>query len=387
MKVGIDARFLTHPQSGGFKTYTENLVMALDLVDGTNTYVLYVDRSPVETALPIRDNLTYEVVEGTLPMLGMPIREQFSLPKHAAQDDVDMMHFPCLTAPLGSQCPFVLTLHDVIWLTERPGSLISSSGRSLRRWAMWFYNTWVPRLASRRARCIVAISHATKADIVRQLRIPSERISVVHNAVKPIFRPNGDKTLPAAIRHRHDLDQNQDFILGIGSADPRKNMTGLVRAYAKLPASQRARYKLYIVWTHSLLKNELLGLIGQLGLRSRVTFLEQVPDEDLVLLYNAATVFVFPSHYEGFGLPPLEAMACGTPVVAADNSSIPEVVGDASLLVDSMNVSALSTAIERVLDDRVLQAEMSQKGLARAEQFSLGRFGRETLEVYEKVLR
>jgi len=342
MRIGIDARFLTHPQSGGFKTYTENLVNALSLIDSANTYVLYLDRPPGEAALP-KSNFTYRVVEGTLPVLGMPIREQIGLPKHAVQDHIDVMHFPCLTATLTSQCPFVLTLHDTIWLTSRPGSLSSREGRSPKRWAMWLYNRWIPQLAARRARHIVA-----------------------------------------AIRRRYGL--GKEFILGIGSADPRKNIAGLVSAYARLPKEHRIRYQLGIVWTHSFLQQELLNLIDQLGVHGRVRFLEGVSDKDLAQLYNAATLFVFPSHYEGFGLPPLEAMACGTPVVAANNSSIPEVVGDAGLLVDSTDFNALVTAIERALGDAALRTELSQKGLDRARQFSWERFGKETLKVYERAL-
>jgi len=385
MKIGIDARFLTHPQAGGFKTYTENLVKALSLIDNTNTCVLYLDRPPAEAILPEKRNFAYRVVEGRPSVLAMPMREQIGLPKRIAQDHIDLMHFPCLTAALRSRCPFVLTLHDTIWLTARPGSLSSREGFSPKRWAMWLYNRWIPLWAARRARHIIACSHATKADIVNQLNIPPEKVSVVQLAVKMIFKPIRSKVQLEDVRRRHGL--SQEFILGIGSADPRKNMLGLVSAYARLPYEQRLRYQLGIVWTHSLLQQELLSLIDRLGLHEQVRFLERVSDKDLALLYNAATLFVFPSHYEGFGLPPLEAMACGTPVVAANNSSIPEVTGDAALLVDSINFDALAKAIERVLDDNVLRDELSRKALERANQFSWERFGREMMDIYERVLR
>lgn len=384
MRIGIDARFLTHPQAGGFKTYTENLVNALALIDKANTYVLYLDRLSAEATLPQKNNFTYRVVEGTFPVLGMSIREQISLLKHIAQDRIDLMHFPCLTAALKSRCPFVLSLHDTIWLTSRPGSLSLREGRSSKRWAMWLYNRWIPRLAAGRARHIITGSHATKADIVSQLGIPLEKISVVHHPTKTVFRPNRSEAPLEALRRRYSL--GKEFILGIGSADPRKNMVGLVSAYAKLPSEQRSQYQLCIVWTHSFLQGGLLNLVDQLGVHGRVRFLEGVSDEELALLYNAATLFVFPSHYEGFGLPPLEAMACGTPVVAADNSSIPEVVGDAGLLVDSTDFDALATAIERALANAVLRAELSRKGSERAKQFCWERFGKETLKVYERAL-
>jgi len=384
MRIGIDARFLTHPQAGGFKTYTENLVNALSLTDNANTYVLYLDRSPVTTTLPKKSNFAYRIVEGTLPVLGMPIREQISLPGHVARDHIDVMHFPCLTAALRSRCPFVLSLHDTIWLTSRPGSFSSREGHSAKRWAMWLYNRWIPRLAAQKARRIITGSYATRADIIEQLGISPEKISVVHHAIKTIFRPNKSEVLLKAVRRQYHLDD--EFILGIGSADPRKNIVGLVHAYARLPGELRRRYQLGIVWTHSFLQAELLEVIDQLGVCGRVKFLEHVSDEDLALLYNAATLFVFPSRYEGFGLPPLEAMVCGTPVIAANNSSIPEVVGDAGLLVDSADCDAWAAAMAHALTDTTLRTELSRRGLERAGQFSWERFGEETLDVYERVV-
>ena len=381
MRIGIDARFLTHPQIGGFRTYTENLVKALCRVDSSNTYVLYTDRPHGDSPLPQRSNLSYRVVQGTLPLLGMPFREQISLPRHVSRDGIDVMHSPCLTAPLTTRCRSVVTVHDTIWLSFQPGTLSSRDVRSAKRWAMWLYNRWVSQWAAERADHIIAVSHATKADIVSQLGIPAHKISVVHNAIKTIFQPNVSETQAESVRRQYDLDE--PFILGMGSADPRKNMMGLVSAYARLPREHRSRYQLVVIWTHSLLQNELLSRIGQLGIHDRVRFLKHVPDRDLALIYNQASLFVFPSHYEGFGLPPLEAMACGTPVVAADNSSIPEVVGEAGIVADSEDFGALALAMARVLDDPALQVELVRKGLERARHFSWERFGRQTLEVYE----
>jgi len=384
MRIGIDARFLTHPQVGGFKTYTENLVNALSLVDSANTYVLYLDRPPAEARVPGKSNFSYRVVDGTFPVLGMPIREQIALPRHMAEDRLDVMHFPCLTAALKSRCPFVLSVHDVIWLTSRPGSLSVREGLSPKRWAMWLYNRWVPQLAVRSARHIITGSHAAKEDIVARLGVPPEKISVVSHAIKTIFRPDRNAAVLEDVRRRYGL--KEEFVLGIGAADPRKNLVGLVKAYAGLPDALRSQYQLCIVWTHSLLQQELLSLVERLRVRGRVQFLQQVSDEDLASLYNAATLFVFPSHYEGFGLPPLEAMACGTPVVAANNSSLPEIVGDAGLLVDSADFDALAAAMARMLTDATLRGKLSRKGVERARQFSWERFGRETLEVYEGVV-
>jgi len=174
--------------------------------------------------------------------------------------------------------------------------------------------------------------------------------------------------------------------LAIGSADPRKNLNSLVLAYAELPPDLQEQYQLVIVWTHTFLSDEMEQLVYSADLQDRVQFLQGVGDEDLVCLYNAASLFAFPSLYEGFGLPPLEAMACGTPVVAANNSSIPEVVGDAAVLFNAEDVAAMANAIVRVLVDECLQASMIEKGFRRSSSFSWTKCARDTLRVYGKVL-
>jgi glycosyltransferase involved in cell wall biosynthesis len=173
--------------------------------------------------------------------------------------------------------------------------------------------------------------------------------------------------------------------LAIGSADPRKNITTLVQAYAQLPADLKTAYQLAIVWTHPLMADTLMRQVKDLGLTECVRFLMHVPDEDLVLLFNGASLFVFPSLEEGFGLPPLEAMACGTPCVAANNSSIPEVVEDAAVLFDSDDPRALSETIAKVLRDDELRYELTKKGLKRATYFSWEKCALDTIAAYKQV--
>jgi alpha-1,3-rhamnosyl/mannosyltransferase len=174
--------------------------------------------------------------------------------------------------------------------------------------------------------------------------------------------------------------------LALGSADPRKNMPALVRAYAQLPADLRTKTSLAIVCTHQSLEPRLAGLVDSLNTASRVRFLHQVSADSLVALYNEAALFVFPSIQEGFGLPLLEAMACGTPIVAADNSAIPEIAGDAALLVDPMDADAMAGRMRRVLTDAPLRAALVRAGLRRAATFSWERCARETVDAYARAL-
>lgn len=382
MRIGIDARFLTHPQAGGFKTYTQNLIAALAEVDRDNEYRLYVDREP-SAPLGYGPNFEVCIVPGTLPLVGMAWREQVGLARRAAQDRLDLLHAPSLTAPARCPCPTVVTVHDTIWLW--PERFSPGKAASRKRDLMRAYYRHVPRIAAHAAARVITVSQASKDAIVQDLDIPAARITVTPEAAGAAFRPVEDPERLTAARRKYDLPA--EFLLAIGSADPRKNIAGLVAAYAALPDGLRARRPLAVVWTHAHLAAALAQQAEALGVASRLCFLRDVSDDDLVSLYNAASLFVFPSRFEGFGLPLLEAMACGTPVVAADNSSIPEIAGDAARLVNAEDPAALAAAIEAVLSDPDERAAMRARGLARAAQFSWARCARETRAVYERIIK
>jgi glycosyltransferase involved in cell wall biosynthesis len=382
MRIGIDARFLTHPQKGGFKTYTENLVTALACVDDRNQYILYLDREPEQsTRIPQQPNFAYKVLK-QLPGIGMPWREQVGISLQTSRDRIDLLHSPCLTAPLTHACPLVMTIHDTIWLF--PQKYSQSDIFSLHWKLMQWYQITIPRIASRHASAILTVSQLSKDDIVRHLGIDPAFIHVTHGAVSSTFQPVDDPGRAGSLRTKYGL--NTKYIFGIGSADPRKNIETLVNSYALLPESLRAEYHLAIMWTAPVLAEAISKRIDDLGIGRFVHFLYQVPNEDLVFLYNEASLFVFPSLYEGFGLPVLEAMACGTPVVAANTSSIPEVAGDAALLVEARDAKGIAGAMERVLSDERLASGMVQKGLKRNSMFSWEKCARETIMVYNQTL-
>lgn len=383
MKIGIDARFLTHPQSGGFKTYSENLIAALLEVDQKNTYFLYLDRAPDRnTRLPSpRHNLKYRVIPGQNPIFGMLWREQIGLPLWALKDKLDLLHSPCLSAPLYLNCASVVTIHDMIWYSTVKNSMKSHS--SLKKKLMNWYYYIVTQIAARKASLILTVSQASKDCIGQILGIPSEKVFVTYEASNPMFQQILDERITFPVRKKYNLPC--DFIMAIGSADPRKNVSVVVQAYAQLPENLKANYQLVIIWTNSLLAEQLMRHVVELGVDKSVRFITHVSNEDLVRLYNEASLFVFPSLEEGFGLPPLEAMACGTPVVAADNSSIPEILGDAALLVEAGDVDATADNMTRILTDGMTQAELIQKGLDRAASFSWQKCARETIEVYEQA--
>lgn len=380
MRIGIDARFLTHPQPGGFKTYTEQLIRALLEVDPDNEYILYVDRPPIaEMITPLALNATVRVVPGTAPFIGMPWREQIGLAMQARRDRIDVLHALCLTAPVNAPCPLVVTIHDTIWMFPHR---FTRQQQRVRRSLMDLYYRYVPKMAARRARAVITVSCDARAAIVQHLGIPAHRVFVTYEAAAPGYRFIDRSVAVDAVRQRFGLSEG--FILALGSADPRKNISTLLHAYALLPERLRTKHDLVIVWTHSLLAGSILEEARVHAIEERLRFLQHVSNEDLVNLYNAAGLFVFPSRYEGFGLPILEAMACGVPVVAANNSSIPEVAGDAALLIDAESPSSITQAMERVLNDAALRDALMARGLQRAASFSWQRCARETVAVYQQ---
>jgi glycosyltransferase involved in cell wall biosynthesis len=275
-----------------------------------------------------------------------------------------------------------MTIHDMIWLFPKQYS--RSDTFSMQWKLMEWYQLTIPRIASRRAAAILTISQISKDDIVRHLGIDPAMIHVTPGAVSSFFQPVEDPRRTQSIRTKYGL--NSKYIFAIGSADPRKNLDALVNAYALLPESLRTEYHLAIMWTAPVLADSISRKIQDLDISRFVHFLFQVPNDDLVFLYNEASLFVFPSLYEGFGLPVLEAMACGTPVVAANTSSIPEVAGDAAYLVEPTDMKGISTAMMQVLSDDKLASEMVQKGLKRNTLFSWEKCARETLMVYNQTL-
>ena len=223
---------------------------------------------------------------------------------------------------------------------------------------------------------MIAISQATKDDLVAHYGVPKEKIPVVYHGVEPRFRPTPDPAVPA----RYGLPSR--YFLYLGTLQPRKNLERLLQAYAQLSGDVPA---LVLAGAKGWYFERIAAAIAALGLGERVFLPGYVPDEDVPALLTGALALVFPSLYEGFGLPVLEAMACGTPVVTANTSSLPEVVGEAGLLVDPLRVDEIAAAMQRLLADEALRAELSRRGLERAGLFSWDRCARETLAVLEGV--
>lgn len=366
MRIGIDARLVFYHQAG-IGQYILRLTHALAALDRTNEYFLFQSRKD-KTRLVKAPNFRRHV-------LWTPSHHRFERLAMSAEMfpySLDVFHSPDFIPPRRLRAPSVITVHDLAFLLY-PRFLTSDAAR--------YYGQIDP--ASRSAAHIIAVSQSTKRDVTRLLGVPDDKVSVIYEAANTLTRPMDKTAARQHVKEKFGIPDN--FILFVSTIEPRKNLPTLLAAYSKLRDQYKSTARLVVAGHKGWLTKEVDQAVTKYKLGDTVCFLGTVPSEELAFLYNAARVFALPSFYEGFGLPPLEAMASGTPVIVSNTSSLPEVVGDAGTLIDPNDVDAWTVALYRVLTDDALHAEMSAKGLKRAERFSWERAARETLDVYRKV--
>lgn len=285
----------------------------------------------------------------------------------------DIFHATDHVLPHLARARSVFTLHDLSFIT-RPETHLGSN--------RWFLRLAVPMFL-RRSNAVICVSEHTRADAIRHYRLDESKIHVIPEGVNSRFQPMEDPSVRLAVRAKYGLPE--EFILFVGTIEPRKNLVALLGAYRELRAEGRPE-KLVVVGRKGWLHGPTFSRLRELGLEGEVLFLGYVADDDLPAIYSAASVFVFPSLYEGFGLPPLEAMACGTPVVCSNASSLPEVCGDAAILVPPTDVLAMTAALRRVLDDPELRLQLRSRGLRQAARFSWEEVAARTISVYREVI-
>ena len=371
-RVCLDLSPTVH-QHAGLGRYAQELLLALATADRQNEYVVFYNNPAAARVEPSLERFP----KITTPLSYKPWRLSALLahftriPQDPLLPGVDLFHATDHLLPYFRRIKSVFTLHDLIFLFH------PETHKSLNR---WFLTLMMPRFL-RAADAVIAVSECTKRDAIRFYRIPEEKITVIYEGVNPRFRPASPEAI-AAVRARYGLPER--FILYVGTIEPRKNLTTLLEAFHHLLATYDLR--LVIVGKKGWLYERFFRRLRELGLENRVLFTGYVPDEDLPAIYSAADLFVFPSLYEGFGLPVLEAMACGTPVICSNTSSLPEVAGDAALLVDPTDARALTGAMEQVLTNERLWATLRAKGMERARGFTWEKAAYRTWEVYQQVI-
>lgn len=374
MRIGIDARSVLKERTG-VGNYTFNLIRNLGKLDRENRYVLfYSHRRNLRSAIPQIENPNFESKFIRVPnrLLNLFWRTVRYPSVETWVGKVDVFHSPNFQLAPQKSGKSVLTIYDLSFLVYERHAIKSARLHYARRIKSY----------AQGAHVIITISENSRKDIIRYLDIPPERIVVIPGGKDERFKPENDPVSISAIKGKYAL--NKPFILYVGTLEPRKNLVGLIQAYER--SKSRKEYQLVIVGRRGWVYKEIFKTVEKLKLTKEIVFTEYVPDNDLPALYNAASLFVFPSLYEGFGLPPLEAMACGTPVVTSKVSSLPEVTADAAFLVDPFDIEEIKDSIDLVLSDQRLASSLRKKGLQRAALFTWEKTAEKTLAVYRKLL-
>ncbi|GAB4424514.1 MAG: glycosyltransferase family 1 protein [Chloroflexi bacterium OHK40] len=364
MRIGYEITAVGERPSG-IGTYTLELLQGLAAAEEAHEYLLLANRSHH------RDHLGQlpRVRDLWRPFPNRMLWMQLLLPRQLRATRPDLCHFPNSLGPLDSPCPYVVTIHDMT-LSLMPRH------HPLRKQLL--VRPLVPLVARRAAR-VITVSNAARNDLVRLLRVPAERVVVIPEAAAPIFRPTSAEER-RRVRAAHGLPER--YVLFVGTLEPRKNLVRLIRAWGALRARGLVAQQLVLVGAPGWQYRAIYAEASQLGCAEDVIFTGYVPRADLPGIFGAADVFAFPSLAEGFGLPVIEALACGTPTLISATAALTEVAGDAALTVDPRDIASIRDGLERLLTDEGLRRRLRAAGLARARDFSWQRTARETLAVY-----
>jgi glycosyltransferase involved in cell wall biosynthesis len=371
VRIGIDATALPL-QKTGVANYVFGLVRGLGTVDADNGYVVYA--KPVHIAEMAVNRPNFRFVPIAFPARGLRLAwEQTGLPRRVREDGLDVLHSPHYTMPLRHPAGAVVTFCDMTFLLhpELHQPIKRAFFPAMMRWS------------ARHADQLITISESTRDDLSRMWDVDPARVTPVPLAAGNEYRPAAPDDV-AIVCARHGL-QPGGYILYVGVLEPRKNVDRLVAAFGRA-VNRLGNLELVIAGKRGWMYDQIFAQVQKLGLEGRVRFTGYVAQEELPALYSGARIFAYPSRYEGFGLPVLEAMRCGVPVVTTNVSSMPEVVGDAALLVSPEDEAALAEALIRLATNVELAASLGGRGRERAALFSWERCARETLQVYERAV-
>lgn len=375
MKIGIEGQRLYRIKKHGMDMVALELIKNLQLIDKINEYVIFVKPDKDNTCIPKADNFKIIELEGGI----YPFWEQFALPKAAEAEGCDILHCTSNTGPVISKVPLITIIHDIIYLEnisifEKGGTWYQKLGNMYRRWI-------VPSVA-RKSKRVVTVSNFEKNRIKNFMGL-ADNLLAIHNGVGEHFKKITDKYILEEIKNKYSLPDN--FFFFLGNTDPKKNTPNTIKAFADFNKTSDVKYKLVMLDYEENALRKILSDIDCTEIRDDIHLIGYVVNTDLPAIISQSKLFLYPSLRESFGIPILEGMACGVPVITSDTSSMPEIAGDAALIVDPHKTKHISDAINKILSDDKYYDELCRKGMERAKIFSWKNMAIEYLKLYEEV--
>jgi glycosyltransferase involved in cell wall biosynthesis len=374
MKIAIEAQRIFRKKKHGMDIVALELIRKLQKIDHKNEYYILVKKDEDHKALKETGN--FHIVE--LPGAPYPLWEQYYLPKAVKKIAPDLLHCTSNTAPLKVNAPLVLTLHDILYMQKidlTRGSWYQRIGNLYRKWL-------VPKIVHS-CKTIITVSDFEKKEIDRQFHFEEDKVKTVYNAFNPGFKPITDLKALTVYKKKYHLPER--YLLFLGNTHPNKNMRTVLMALSKLHREHAIPIPLVMPDVDEGFLDKTLHEINDPGLKDKILLTGYVPNHELVYIYNLATVFLYPSFYESFGIPMLEAMSCGVPVIASNRAAMPEVSGGAALPVNPESAEEMAIAIRRLLTEETLYESCKNAGLRRASSFSWTLTAFEVLDIYYKI--
>lgn len=371
MKIAIEAQRLFREKKHGMEIVAQEIIRELQQIDKENEYTVYV-KNDVGRTIEETSNFHIE----TIPGLPYPIWEQFSLTKKLRQDEPDILHCTANTAPLATSIPLVITIHDVMYMES-----FSFKGTNYQNFGNIYRRLVVPA-AAKKSRAIITVSNFEKENISKTLKIHRDKIHVIYNGLNANFNNRYTEFELNNCKKRYGLPDQ--FLFHIGNPAPRKNSKGVLIAYSDYVKNNHSALPLVISGCDQKFVWQLIEELKLQDLKKHVKCTGYLSIEDLPLFYNLATLFLYPSFREGFGMPVVESMACGTPVITGNNSSLIEVANGCAVLVDASAPQQISKAIWETLDKNIY-SEFVQRGLENARRFNWKKSATQTLEIYKSI--
>lgn len=372
MKIGIDGRAAKWYRGTGIGTYTFQLIKSISEIDSENEYLLFMPEGGTCDFGYNKNFNIKNITENTTDNFW----DEVNIPNILEDSEIDIYHIPQngIGLPRDKRCPMVITLHDII-----PYKMPETVGPTYLK----IFLEQMPFIVSQ---CdgIITVSDFSKSDIINTFNFPKEKVFVTSLAPEDIYKPLNKEFSKSIIKDNYSIEG--DFILYIGGFSPRKNIIGLIEAFSKLTKCYKSNINLVIAGKRGSSYETYKNRARELNVSDMVIFPGFISLEHLPYLYNAAELFVYPSFYEGFGLPPVEAMACGVPVIAANTTSLPEIIGESAVLIDPNNINEIFSSMQEVLEDNELREKLILSGLVRVSQLNWKHTAKKTVLAYNKII-